>query len=56
MGTAHLLQALRTQSALQAVLVITSDKVYANAETGQAFAEADALGGKDPYSASKAGD
>jgi len=54
MGTAHLLQALRAQSGLQAVLVVTSDKVYANAETGRAFAEADALGGKDPYSASKA--
>ena len=54
MGTAHLLQALRAQTALQAILVVTSDKVYANAETGRAFAEADALGGKDPYSASKA--
>ena len=54
MGTAHLLQALRAQAALQAALVVTSDKVYANAETGRAFAESDALGGKDPYSASKA--
>ena len=50
----HLLQALRAQSALQAILVVTSDKVYANAETGRAFGEADPLGGKDPYSASKA--
>ena len=54
MGTAHLLQALRAQGGLQAALVVTSDKVYANAETGRAFAEGDALGGKDPYSASKA--
>ena len=54
MGTAHLLQALRDQPALQAVLVITSDKVYANPETGAAFVEGDNLGGKDPYSASKA--
>jgi len=54
MGTAHLLQALRGQSELKAALAITSDKVYANAETGRAFAEGDALGGKDPYSASKA--
>jgi CDP-glucose 4,6-dehydratase len=54
MGTAHLLQALRRRSGLEAVLAITSDKVYANAETGRAFAETDALGGKDPYSASKA--
>jgi CDP-glucose 4,6-dehydratase len=54
MGTAHLLEALRAQSGLQGVLVVTSDKVYANTETGRAFAEGDALGGKDPYSASKA--
>ena len=54
MGTANLLQALRPQAALRGVLVITSDKVYANTETGRAFAEGDNLGGKDPYSASKA--
>ena len=54
MGTAHLLQALRAQTALKALLVVTSDKVYANAETGRAFVETDALGGKDPYSASTA--
>ncbi|MEI9963409.1 MAG: CDP-glucose 4,6-dehydratase [Caulobacteraceae bacterium] len=53
MGVAHLLDALRGQRP-QAVLVVTSDKVYANEETARAFAEADALGGKDPYSASKA--
>jgi len=54
MGTAHLLQALRGQAGLKAALVVTSDKVYANAETGRAFSESDAVGGKDPYSASKA--
>lgn len=54
MGTAHLLQALRGQPALKAVLVVTSDKVYANNDSGRPFAEADCLGGKDPYSASKA--
>ena len=54
MGTAHLLQALRGGPGLAAVLAVTSDKVYANAETGRAFTEGDALGGKDPYSASKA--
>jgi CDP-glucose 4,6-dehydratase len=53
-GTAHLLQALRGRSELQAVLAVTSDKVYANADSGRAFAESDPLGGKDPYSASKA--
>lgn len=54
MGTAHLLQALRGQQSLKAALVITSDKVYANNDAGRAFIETDALGGKDPYSASKA--
>jgi len=54
MGTAHLLQALRAQDELRAILTITSDKVYANADAGRAFAEGDPLGGKDPYSASKA--
>ena len=54
MGTAHLLDALRGKPGLSAVLVITSDKVYANGEAGRAFAEGDPLGGKDPYSASKA--
>jgi CDP-glucose 4,6-dehydratase len=55
MGTVHLLEALRAAEGLQAVLCITTDKVYANAETGRAFVESDALGGKDPYSGSKAG-
>jgi len=54
MGTARLLQALRGQTALKAVLTITSDKVYANNDSGRAFQEGDNLGGKDPYSASKA--
>ncbi|RAK65019.1 CDP-glucose 4,6-dehydratase [Phenylobacterium kunshanense] len=54
MGAAHLLQALRRQPALMAVLAITSDKVYANNDSGRAFTEGDNLGGKDPYSASKA--
>lgn len=53
-GTANLLDALAGQAQLKAVLAITSDKVYANDETGRAFQEADALGGHDPYSLSKA--
>ena len=36
------------------MLVVTSDKVYDNHELGVAFEEDDPLGGKDPYSASKA--
>lgn len=54
MGTVHLLDSLCRVDHLRALLVVTSDKVYANAEDGRAFAETDRLGGKDPYSASKA--
>ena len=54
MGTANVLQSLRGQTNLRAVLVITTDKVYANPETGEPFAEDCRLGGHDPYSASKA--
>lgn len=54
MGTAHLLNTLRERKSLQAILVITSDKVYANDQQGRAFTEHDPLGGKDPYAASKA--
>ena len=51
-GTLTLLQALRGSGA-QACVIVTSDKVYRNAG-GRAFVETDALGGDDPYSASKA--
>ncbi|MGI8983244.1 MAG: CDP-glucose 4,6-dehydratase [Acidimicrobiales bacterium] len=54
-GTANLLQAARSAPSLQAVLVVTSDKVYANAGDSHPFTEDDRLGGGDPYSASKAG-
>ena len=54
MGTAHLLESLRDRSSLERILVVTSDKVYDNREEGHAFSEEDRLGGKDPYSASKA--
>ena len=54
MGTARLLEALRTAPDLRAILVVTTDKVYENPECGQAFREGDPLGGHDPYSASKA--
>lgn len=59
MGTVNVLEAARTlahrpQAALQAVVSVTSDKVYDNPEHGLPFHEGDSLGGKDPYSASKA--
>lgn len=54
MGTVHVLEAARQLSELEAVVVVTSDKVYENHEEGRPFAEGDRLGGKDPYSNSKA--
>ncbi|MEM8985558.1 MAG: CDP-glucose 4,6-dehydratase [Pseudomonadota bacterium] len=54
MGTAHLLEALRTCKTVKTVLIVTSDKVYRNLDDGRAFGEDDPLGGHDPYSASKA--
>ncbi len=54
MGTATLLEACRDLPGLQALLVVTSDKVYENREEGRPFEESDRLGGRDPYSNSKA--
>ena len=54
MGTAHLLAAAANRPRIRTVLVITSDKVYDNNDTGRAFREDDPLAGDDPYSASKA--
>lgn len=53
-GTVNLLDALRAAPDLRAIVVVTTDKVYENAEGGSAFSETDPLGGHDPYSASKA--
>ena len=53
-GTLVVLEALRKASDLKACLVVTSDKVYENNDLGRRFSEDDALGGADPYSASKA--
>ena len=53
-GSLHLLEALRQLPHPCAVVVVTTDKVYANAELGEPFREYDPLGGHDPYSSSKA--
>ena len=55
MGTVNLLEAVRTCSTVDAVLVVTTDKVYQNNNWHWAYRETDALGGSEPYSASKAG-
>ncbi len=53
-GTVNLLEAVRRTPSVQTVLVVTSDKCYENREQNYAFLESDPMGGKDPYSASKA--
>ncbi|WP_029005298.1 CDP-glucose 4,6-dehydratase [Azorhizobium doebereinerae] len=54
LGTVNLLSAVRGVPGIEAVVVVTTDKVYANDNAGRPFGEDDALGGKDPYSSSKA--
>jgi CDP-glucose 4,6-dehydratase len=54
MGTANVLEAVRTTPSVRAVLVITTDKCYENREWHWGYRETDPLGGYDPYSSSKA--
>jgi CDP-glucose 4,6-dehydratase len=54
MGTAHMLEAARSAGSLRAIVLITTDKVYENREWVHPYRENDQLGGRDPYSASKA--
>ncbi|GJE75464.1 CDP-glucose 4,6-dehydratase [Methylorubrum suomiense] len=53
MGTAHVLEAVRAARDVRAVVVVTSDKAYENREWPYAYRETEAMGGHDPYSASK---
>ncbi len=53
-GTINVLEAVRGIEKKCVVIIVTSDKVYENKETGQTYTEEDNLGGRDPYSASKA--
>jgi CDP-glucose 4,6-dehydratase len=55
MGTLHLLEALRALNKPCIAVLITSDKCYDNVEWVWGYRESDALGGPDPYSASKGG-
>jgi CDP-glucose 4,6-dehydratase len=55
MGTVNLLEAVRACPSVAATLVVTTDKVYRNIGTHTPYVEDDVLGGKEPYSASKAG-
>lgn len=54
MGSIHVLESVRRTPSVRTVLMITSDKVYQNNESGIPLREEDRLGGPDPYSSSKA--
>ena len=53
LGTLHVLEALRKLDKKCAAVIITSDKCYDNVEWVWGYRETDAMGGPDPYSASK---
>jgi CDP-glucose 4,6-dehydratase len=63
MGTINVLEALRSLASTSTfrlqlspvtAIIVTTDKVYENHESGRAYEETDPLGGHDPYSSSKA--
>ncbi|MBU4186802.1 MAG: CDP-glucose 4,6-dehydratase [Propionicimonas sp.] len=54
LGTYNVLDAVAQEGGVQALLVITTDKVYRNLNRVAGYREDEPLGGVDPYSASKA--
>ena len=54
LGTVNLLEAVRACPAVRAVVNVTTDKCYHNREWAWGYREDEPLGGRDPYSASKA--
>ncbi|MGI4728452.1 MAG: CDP-glucose 4,6-dehydratase [Janthinobacterium lividum] len=53
MGVVNFFEAVRETSSVKAAVNITSDKCYDNKEWVWGYRENDAMGGNDPYSASK---
>ncbi|HQS67296.1 MAG TPA: CDP-glucose 4,6-dehydratase [Sulfuricurvum sp.] len=53
MGTANILEALKTSNHPCTAIIITSDKAYDNVEQVWGYKEDDKMGGKDIYSGSK---
>lgn len=53
MGTVNLLEACRRCDSVRAVVIVTTDKCYENREWVWGYREDEAMGGHDPYSASK---
>ena len=53
MGTVNVLENIRLFESVRAAVIVTSDKCYENREQLWGYRECDAMGGFDPYSASK---
>ena len=53
-GTLNLLECLRLTESTSTLIIVTTDKVYEDKEWISPYRETDRLGGKDPYSCSKA--
>ena len=53
MGTVNVLECVRNTPSVISLVNVTTDKVYENRETGEAFREEERLDGYDPYSNSK---
>jgi CDP-glucose 4,6-dehydratase len=54
LGTLNLIEIIRGVSFVKSAIFVTSDKCYESNESIKGFKENDKLGGKDPYSGSKA--
>jgi CDP-glucose 4,6-dehydratase len=54
MGTANLLDCAKNLECVRVIMITTTDKVYLDNRLDKPYKENDQLGGRDPYSASKA--
>jgi len=54
LGTVNVLEAVRASPSTRVVVVVTSDKCYADQPSPTGYREDDRLGGHDPYATSKA--
>ncbi len=54
LGTANIMEAIKSDSNVKCLIIITTDKVYQNYKTKKLFSENSQLGGDDVYSGSKA--
>ena len=54
LGTVNILEAVRNSNSVRVFINVTSDKCYENKEWVWGYRENEPLGGRDPYSSSKA--